>query len=130
MPDDDSSSATTSSATSNPKSKLSILVRLNPGIFTPRHYVMSAAKVRRLYDIANVLTTLELIRKKTFLAPNHRKMPGYVWCGPNMADINAVCEFCACVYILNSRKECLLCTSEFGSYDCAFSASCEGCEEC
>lgn len=51
-----------------------------------------SAKVRRLYDIANVLTTLDLIRKKTFMAPNHRKMPGYVWCGPSMEEIETVCE--------------------------------------
>ena len=52
---------------------------------------LSAAKVRRLYDIANVLTTLDLIRKKTFMARNHRKMPGYVWCGPTMEEIDSVC---------------------------------------
>ena len=48
--------------------------------------------MRRLYDIANVLTTLGLIRKKTFMAANHRKMPGYVWCGPTMEEIDTVCE--------------------------------------
>lgn len=48
--------------------------------------------MRRLYDIANVLTTLELIKKKTFMAPNHRKLPGYTWCGPPMEDIAAISE--------------------------------------
>ena len=46
--------------------------------------------MRRLYDIANVLTTLGLIKKKTFLAPNHRKMPGYAWAGPSMEEIQAI----------------------------------------
>ena len=46
--------------------------------------------MRRLYDIANVLTTLGLIKKKTFLAPNHRKMPGYAWSGPSMEEIQAI----------------------------------------
>lgn len=49
-----------------------------------------AAKVRRLYDIANVLTTLGLIRKKTFMAPNHRKMPGYSWAGPSLDQIKTI----------------------------------------
>lgn len=48
--------------------------------------------MRRLYDIANVLTTLDLIKKKTFMAPNHRKMPGYTWCGPTLEEIDAICE--------------------------------------
>ena len=51
------------------------------------------AKVRRLYDIANVLTTLGLIRKKTFLAPNHRKMPGYSWAGPSLEEIKKIGKF-------------------------------------
>jgi hypothetical protein len=54
--------------------------------------VLPTAKVRRLYDIANVLTTLGLIRKKTFLAPNHRKMPGYSWAGPSIDQIQEICE--------------------------------------
>ena len=54
--------------------------------------VLFSAKVRRLYDIANVITTLGLIKKKTFLAANHRKMPGYVWRGPSMEEIDTVCE--------------------------------------
>ena len=55
--------------------------------------LVTAAKVRRLYDIANVLTTLQLIRKKTFLAPNHRKMPGYSWAGPSMDQIRAIRKY-------------------------------------
>ena len=51
------------------------------------------AKVRRLYDIANVLSTLGLIKKRTFMAPNHRKMPGYAWCGPSMSEIEAIREY-------------------------------------
>ena len=68
------------------------LSTLNMSLLQPFHSSVLSAKVRRLYDIANVLTTLELIRKKTFLAPNHRKMPGYVWCGPSMAVIDTVCK--------------------------------------
>ena len=51
------------------------------------------AKVRRLYDIANVLSTLGLIKKRTFMAPNHRKMPGYAWCGPSMSEIEAIRKY-------------------------------------
>lgn len=54
------------------------------------HDTPYTAKVRRLYDIANVLTTLGLIKKKTFLAPNHRKMPGYAWAGPSIQEIQAI----------------------------------------
>ena len=60
---------------------------------THTHTHTHTAKVRRLYDIANVLTTLNLIRKKTFLAPNHRKMPGYYWCGPSLEQIDVLREF-------------------------------------
>ena len=85
-----------------PPSSLTLITLLtHPFITLPSHpplllllllFLPRSAKVRRLYDIANVLTTLELIKKKTFLAPNHRKMPGYVWCGPSMAEIDTVCE--------------------------------------
>eukprot|EP00731_Ephydatia_muelleri_P029735 Em0021g258a len=47
-------------------------------------------KVRRLYDIANILMSLGLIRKKTFIGPAHTKRPGYTWCGAAMKDIDAI----------------------------------------
>lgn len=47
-------------------------------------------KVRRLYDIANILMSLGLIRKKTFIGPAHTKRPGYTWCGASMKEIDAI----------------------------------------
>ena len=51
------------------------------------------AKVRRLYDIANILTSLGLITKKVFIGPHHIKKPGYAWSGPTIPDIDAVCKY-------------------------------------
>ena len=67
---------------------------------------MCVAKVRRLYDIANVLTTLGLIRKKTFLAPNHRKMPGYSWAGPTLDQIETIRKS-AVVHVTQVREVCV-----------------------
>ena len=51
-----------------------------------------SAKVRRLYDIANILSSLGLIKKKVFVGPHHIKKPGYAWSGPSLADIEAICK--------------------------------------
>lgn len=50
------------------------------------------AKVRRLYDIANILTSLGLIQKKVFVGPLHIKKPGYLWSGPSIEEIDRVCK--------------------------------------
>lgn len=42
---------------------------------------VSAAKVRRLYDIANVLTSLDLIEKVHVREERGRK-PAFKWLGP------------------------------------------------
>jgi hypothetical protein len=48
------------------------------------------AKVRRLYDIANILSSLGLIKKKVFVGPHHVKKPGYAWSGPGLQDIESI----------------------------------------
>ena len=68
----------------------SLLSWLYSGLVGINQNILYTAKVRRLYDIANVLTTLGLIKKKTFLAPYHRKMPGYAWAGPSIQEIQAI----------------------------------------
>ena len=93
MPDDGSFSL----QPTNPKSK-SLLI--NPVCTTA--FSLPLAKVRRLYDIANVLTTLGLIRKKTFLAPNHRKMPGYSWAGPTLDQIQTIRE-CSMILLIKGQ---------------------------
>ena len=50
------------------------------------------AKVRRLYDIANILTSLGLIKKKVFVGPLHIKKPGYSWSGPTIEEIESACK--------------------------------------
>lgn len=60
-----------------------------------------SAKVRRLYDIANILSSLGLIKKKVFVGPHHIKKPGYAWSGPSLADIEAICKFT--IIILDSH---------------------------
>lgn len=42
---------------------------------------VSAAKVRRLYDIANVLTSLDLI-KKVHVREERGRKPAFKWLGP------------------------------------------------
>lgn len=60
-----------------------------------------SAKVRRLYDIANILSSLGLIKKKVFVGPHHIKKPGYAWSGPSLADIEAICKLT--IIILDSH---------------------------
>ena len=50
------------------------------------------AKVRRLYDIANILTSLGIIKKKVFVGPYNYKKPGYVWSGPSMREVDEACK--------------------------------------
>ena len=75
---------------SNPKSTLSILSIFSLILRWFFYLSCCAAKVRRLYDIANILMSLGLIRKKTFIGPAHTKRPGYSWCGASMKDIDAI----------------------------------------
>lgn len=42
---------------------------------------VSLAKVRRLYDIANVLTSLKLI-KKVHVREERGRKPAFMWLGP------------------------------------------------
>ncbi|XP_019853177.1 PREDICTED: uncharacterized protein LOC109582724 [Amphimedon queenslandica] len=58
-------------------------------------------KVRRLYDIANILSSIGLIKKKVFVGPHHIKKPGYAWSGPSLADIEAISVSRKNEYILN-----------------------------
>lgn len=51
----------------------------NEGSFNFRF--LSAAKVRRLYDIANVLTSLNLI-KKVHVREERGRKPAFKWLGP------------------------------------------------
>lgn len=44
-------------------------------------HFLSAAKVRRLYDIANVLTSLNLI-KKVHVREERGRKPAFKWLGP------------------------------------------------
>lgn len=39
-------------------------------------------KVRRLYDVANILTSLGLISKKVFAGGTNFRKPGFYWSGP------------------------------------------------
>ncbi len=56
----------------NPISSVSSKLNINP---------VSAAKVRRLYDIANVLTSLGLI-KKVHVREERGRKPAFKWLGP------------------------------------------------
>ena len=51
--------------------------------------VLLSAKIRRLYDIANILTSLDLIRKVHVTEVRGRK-PAFKYVGPNVEDIKEV----------------------------------------
>ena len=51
-----------------------------------RCYCLLLAKIRRLYDIANILTSLDLIRKVHVTEVRGRK-PAFKYVGPNVEDI-------------------------------------------
>ena len=70
-------------------------------VYMYMYYFLSLflAKVRRLYDIANILTSLGLITKKVFIGPHHIKKPGYAWSGPTIPDIDAVCKYIVQIYM-------------------------------
>lgn len=63
---------------------------------------MFAAKVRRLYDIANVLRSLKLIEKVHVTEERGRK-PAFEWVGPEefpqiQGIIRPLCLFSQCLY--------------------------------
>ena len=66
---------------------------IHPFCLTHFSLTNTSAKVRRLYDIANILTSLGLIKKKTFVGPHHMKKPGYAWAGPALAEIDTIGMF-------------------------------------
>ena len=66
----------------NPKSNYPIIIY--------SFIVFFSAKIRRLYDIANILSSLGLIKKKVFIGPHHVKKPGYAWSGPSLKDIESI----------------------------------------
>lgn len=45
-------------------------------------YTVNTGKVRRLYDVANILTSLGLISKKGFGGGTNFRKPGFYWSGP------------------------------------------------
>ena len=45
---------------------------------------IDAGKVRRLYDVANILTSLGLISKKGFGGGTNFRKPGFYWSGPTV----------------------------------------------
>lgn len=51
--------------------------------------VCCTAKIRRLYDIANILTSLELIRKVHVTEIRGRK-PAFKYIGPDLETLNEV----------------------------------------
>lgn len=53
-----------------------------------------SAKVRRLYDIANVLSSLELI-KKVHVTEERGRKPAFKWTGPDV--LSSVQGRCVCV---------------------------------
>ena len=59
--------------------------------------------MRRLYDIANILTSMDLIKKKVFVVAHHLKKSGYCWSGPSVKEIDQVCssEYWAVVITLS-----------------------------
>lgn len=60
-----------------------------PLVLSPLSIVtVSAAKVRRLYDIANVLTSLDLI-KKVHVREERGRKPAFKWLGPVEFDHSA-----------------------------------------
>ena len=46
------------------------------------HLCTFTGKVRRLYDVANILTSLGLISKKVFAGGTNFRKPGFYWSGP------------------------------------------------
>ena len=55
--------------------------------------LLSAAKVRRLYDIANVLVSMGLIAKDSYIntSGGYHK-PGFYWVGPDITDVSHIRE--------------------------------------
>ena len=52
-------------------------------------WIAFVAKIRRLYDIANILTSLDLIRKVHVTEIRGRK-PAFKYVGPDVYDMNNV----------------------------------------
>ena len=54
---------------------------------------LSSAKVRRLYDIANVLVSMGLIAKDHYISTTEGcHKPGFYWIGPDISDTSHIGE--------------------------------------
>ena len=69
---------------------------------SPLHYLIASlpAKIRRLYDIANILTSLDLIRKVHVTEIRGRK-PAFKYVGPDIDNNDELHNMCK--YFFNSN---------------------------
>ena len=75
-----------------------IYTTLGSSLHTPtQSYILfpsdPSAKVRRLYDIANVLVSMGLIAKDSYIntSGGYHK-PGFYWVGPDITDVSHIRE--------------------------------------
>lgn len=61
------------------------------GLFFPTHFVF-LAKIRRLYDISNVLSSLKLI-KKVHVTEERGRKPAFKWTGPENLSSQGQCQW-------------------------------------
>ena len=67
------------------KINLEFAARVIHGLFLPE--AVMKTRIRRLYDIANILQSLQLIQKVQITESHGAKKPAFEYIGPNISDM-------------------------------------------